>query len=178
MAKPLADEAITTILRLPRELLMLSCRAALPLSRSTLTHLSGVIRRHRARIASCWRKLNPGQQALLGLVHLRNGETFAGLAAGFGVGTATAWRYATEAVALPGSAHDLTCARIWDILSELAAAGLIVLADPPGSCKVVGRNRRQVTVPAGRCGHAAEATGEGHRALRDGPRGSARSGPR
>jgi hypothetical protein len=37
-------------------------------------------------------KLKPGQQALLILVHLRQGETFAGLAAGFGVGTATAWR--------------------------------------------------------------------------------------
>ena len=29
----------------------------------------------------------PGQQALLVLVYLRKGETFAGLAAGFGVGT-------------------------------------------------------------------------------------------
>jgi len=31
--------------------------------------------------------------------------------------------------ALPGSAHDLTAARIWGILRELPAAGLIVLAD-------------------------------------------------
>jgi hypothetical protein len=69
---------------------MLFYRAALPLSRSTLTYLAGVVRRHRKKIASCWRKLNPGQQALLVLVHLRKGETFAGLAAGFGVGTATA----------------------------------------------------------------------------------------
>ena len=30
---------------------------------------------------------------------------------------------------LPGSAHDLTAARIWGILRELAAAGLITLAD-------------------------------------------------
>ena len=30
---------------------------------------------------------------------------------------------------LPGSAHDLSAARIWGILRELAAAGLIVLAD-------------------------------------------------
>ena len=34
------------------------------------------------------------------LAHLRKGETFAELAAGFGVGTATAWRYVTETVAL------------------------------------------------------------------------------
>ena len=31
--------------------------------------------------------------------------------------------------ALPGSVHDLTAARIWGILDELAAAGLIILAD-------------------------------------------------
>ena len=30
---------------------------------------------------------------------------------------------------LPGSAHDLTAARIWGIVRELAAAGLITLAD-------------------------------------------------
>jgi len=34
------------------------------------------------------------------LVHLRKGETFADLAGGFGVGTATAWRYARETMAL------------------------------------------------------------------------------
>ena len=40
--------------------------------------MSGIIRRHRASIGSCWRKLNPGQRALLVLVHLRKGETLAG----------------------------------------------------------------------------------------------------
>ena len=39
--------------------------------------MSGIIR-HRASIGSCWRKLNPGQRALLVLVHLRKGETLAG----------------------------------------------------------------------------------------------------
>jgi Helix-turn-helix of DDE superfamily endonuclease len=47
-----------------------------------------------------WRKLNPGRQALLVLVYLHKGETFAGLAAGFGTGTATAWRYVRETVTL------------------------------------------------------------------------------
>jgi DDE superfamily endonuclease/Helix-turn-helix of DDE superfamily endonuclease len=79
---------------------MLFYRAALPLSRKTLTFVAGIIRRHRLLIGSCWRKLNPGQQALLVLVYLRKGETFAELAAGFGVGTTTAWRYVTETVAL------------------------------------------------------------------------------
>jgi DDE superfamily endonuclease len=79
---------------------MLFYRAALPLSRKTLTYAAGIIRRHRASIGSCWRKLNPGQQALLVLAYLRKGETFAELAAGFGVGTTTAWRYVTEMVEL------------------------------------------------------------------------------
>ena len=79
---------------------MLFYRAALPLSSKTLTFVSGLIRRHRTSIRSCWRKLNPGQQALLVLAHLRKGETFAELAAGFAVGTTTAWRYVQETVAL------------------------------------------------------------------------------
>ena len=79
---------------------MLFYRAALPLSSRTLTFVSGLIRRHRTSIRSCWRKLNPGQQALLVLAHLRKGETFAELAAGFAVGTTTAWRYVQETVAL------------------------------------------------------------------------------
>jgi hypothetical protein len=79
---------------------MLFYRAALPLSSRTLTFVAGVIRRHRASIGSCWRKLNPGKQALLVLVYLRKGETFGEIAAGFEVGTATAWRYVNETVAL------------------------------------------------------------------------------
>jgi len=177
---------------------VLSCPAALPLSAPTLTCAAGVIRRHRTKIGSAWRKLNPGRQALLVLAYLRTGDTFAELAAGFGIGTATAWRYVTETTALlaarapqlrqaltsaknaghayvvidgtltpidrvaagrpfysgkhrrhgmnlpviaspggdilwasgplPGAVHDLTAARIWGIIRELAAAGLIVLA--------------------------------------------------
>jgi hypothetical protein len=75
-------------------------RAALSLSRQTLTYLAGVIRRHRRSIGSRWRLLNPGQQALLVLAYLRKGETFDDLAAGFGVSTTTAWRYVEESVKL------------------------------------------------------------------------------
>jgi hypothetical protein len=75
-------------------------RAALPLSCKTLNYVAGIIRRHRKAAGSRWRKLNPGQQALLVLAYLRKGETFAELAAGFGIGTTTAWRYAQETVAL------------------------------------------------------------------------------
>ena len=178
---------------------MLFYPAALPLSSKTLNYAAGVIRRYRRKIGSCWRKLPPARQALLVLAYLRKGETFAELAAGFGIGTATAWRYVTETVALlaarspklpgalqdaiqaghafvvidgtlipidrvaadrpfysgkhrrhgmnlqviaspqgeilwvsgplPGAVHDLTAARIWGIVRQLADAGLIVLAD-------------------------------------------------
>jgi len=78
---------------------MLFYRAALPLSSQTLTYTAAVIRRHRKKIGSPWRRLSPAQQALLVLAYLRKGETYAELAAGSGVGTATAWRY-VETVAL------------------------------------------------------------------------------
>ena len=79
---------------------MLFYRAALPLSSRTLTFVSGIIRRHRISIGSCWRKLNPARQALLVLAYLRKGDTFAELAAGFDVGTTTAWRYVNETAGL------------------------------------------------------------------------------
>jgi DDE superfamily endonuclease/Helix-turn-helix of DDE superfamily endonuclease len=178
---------------------MLFYPATLPLSRQTLGYAAGIIRRRRQQIGSPWRKLNPGRQALLVLAYLRKGETFAELAAGFGISTATTWRYVTETVALlaarsprlrralaeaknagqaylvidgtlipidrvaadrpfysgkhhrhgmnlqviaspdgdivwvsgplPGAVHDLTAARIWGIIAELAACGLVVLGD-------------------------------------------------
>ena len=53
---------------------MLFYRAALPLSSRTLNYAAGIIRRHLKSIGSRWRKLNPGQQAMLVLVYLRKGE--------------------------------------------------------------------------------------------------------
>ena len=37
---------------------MLFSPAALPLSAQTLTYVAGIIRRHRKKIGSAWRKLN------------------------------------------------------------------------------------------------------------------------
>ncbi|HUN33560.1 MAG TPA: transposase family protein [Trebonia sp.] len=94
---------------------MLFYRAALPLSSRTLNYTAGIIRRHRAAIGSPWRKLAPGQQALLVLVYLRKGETFGLLAAGFGVSTTTAWRYVNETV-------DLLAARAPKLRQAIGAA--------------------------------------------------------
>lgn len=79
---------------------MLFYRAALPLPEKTLDFTAGIIRRHRKAIGSVRRRLDAGRQALPVLVHLKKGETFAQVAAGFGVGTATAWRYVNEALGL------------------------------------------------------------------------------
>ncbi len=61
--------------------------SSIALSNRTLSHLAGLIRAHRHQQRSHWRRLNPGRQALLALAHLRNGDPFTRLAAGFGVGT-------------------------------------------------------------------------------------------
>ncbi|MFJ6677417.1 transposase family protein [Actinosynnema sp. NPDC091369] len=90
---------------------MLSYPASIPLSNRTLVHLAELIRAERTRRRSRWRRLEPGRQALLVLAHLRNGDTHARLAVGFGVSHSTAWRYVREAVdLLAGLADDLHAA--------------------------------------------------------------------
>jgi hypothetical protein len=79
---------------------MLSYSATIPLSTRALNHLADRIRGHRKQRRSRWRRLEPGRQALLALAHLRNGDTFTRLAAGFQIGVATAWHYVQEAIAL------------------------------------------------------------------------------
>jgi hypothetical protein len=136
-------------------------RAALPLSSKTLNYAAGIVRRHRASIGSLWRKLNPGQQALLVLAYLRKGETFADLAAGFGVGTATAWRYVNETVALLAARAPKLCRAIRDakragyayvVLDGTLIAIDRVAADRPfysGKHKRHGMNLQVIASPAG-----------------------------
>jgi hypothetical protein len=83
----------------PRSL-VLTYPATIPLSRRSLTHLADLLRAHRARRGTRYRRLSAGRQALLVLAHLRNGDTPARLAAGFAVSPTTAWRYIREAVDL------------------------------------------------------------------------------
>ncbi|PZT72595.1 MULTISPECIES: transposase family protein [unclassified Streptomyces] len=79
---------------------MLVYPSGIDLSSRVLRHLSGVLAGHRRRIGSRWRRLSCGRQALLVLAHLRCGDTYARLAAGFRIGIATAYRYIREAVDL------------------------------------------------------------------------------
>jgi len=79
---------------------MLFYRKCLHVSTLTRSWLALLIRDHRRRIGSRYRAIDEREQALLVLVYLREGETFADLAASFGVGVATAWRYVQEGVML------------------------------------------------------------------------------
>ena len=140
---------------------MLFYRAALPLSSRTLTYVSGIIRRHRSAAGSRWRKLNPGKQALLVLVYLRKGETSAGLAAGFGVGTATAWRYVNETVSLLAARAPKLCKAVRDAKNNGHAYVVLdgtlipinrVAADRPfysGKHKKHGMNLQVIASPGG-----------------------------
>ncbi|GIM96858.1 hypothetical protein Ato02nite_086510 [Paractinoplanes toevensis] len=85
---------------------MLSYPSTISLSNRTLNHLAERIRVHRQQRKSRWRRLAPGRRALLALAHLRNGDTYTRLAAGFEIGVSTAWRYVQEAIALLSTAAD------------------------------------------------------------------------
>jgi hypothetical protein len=69
-------------------------------SSSALRFLAARLRERRCALGTRWRRLSAGRQALLTFAHLRNGQPYAQLAAGFGVGTTTVYRYVTEAVEL------------------------------------------------------------------------------
>ncbi|URM90507.1 transposase family protein [Streptomyces sp. MRC013] len=77
---------------------MLVYPSGLDLSSAHLRFLTARLRERRRAIGSRWRRLNAGRQALLALAHLRHGHPYAHLAAGFDIGTTTAYRYITEAV--------------------------------------------------------------------------------
>jgi hypothetical protein len=70
----------------------------LSVSNHALITLSDALRHRRAQAGTRWRRLSAGEQARLVLPHLRKGETYADLAAGFAVGTKTVFRYLREAL--------------------------------------------------------------------------------
>jgi hypothetical protein len=86
-------------------------RATLDLPDELVSFVENVIAARRSEKRSPWRALTSFDQAVLTLVWLRDGDTFAQLGAHFGVSTDTAWRYATEAMrALATLAPDLATA--------------------------------------------------------------------
>lgn len=93
---------------------MLTYPAMLPgVSEEQLGLLAGLIAAHRRRIGARWRRLSPPRQALLVLAYLRKNETVEALAAGFGVGAATAWRYVQEGIALLAGRAPSLAEALW-----------------------------------------------------------------
>ncbi|MFF5284517.1 transposase family protein [Streptomyces sp. NPDC013171] len=77
---------------------MLVYPSSIDLSDHTLRYLAGRLTSRRQEIGTRWRRLAPERQALLALARLRCGDTYAQLAARFGVGIATVFRSIGEAV--------------------------------------------------------------------------------
>ncbi|WBB82118.1 transposase family protein [Micromonospora sp. WMMD882] len=129
--------------------------------------LSDLIRVHRAQRGSRWRRLNPGRQALLVLAHLRNGDTYSRLAAGFAIGATTAWRYVRGTITLLATlADDLNaCATRAARLAYAILDGTLIPIDRVADQKPYysGKHKRHgVTVqvvadPAGRLVWASPA---------------------
>ncbi|NUW05289.1 transposase family protein [Streptomyces sp. CAI 127] len=77
---------------------MLVYPSSIDLSSRTLRYLSSQLRARRREIGTRWRRLPADRQALLSLAHLRCGDTYTQLAAGFRIGVATVYRYIREAI--------------------------------------------------------------------------------
>lgn len=139
---------------------MLVYPSGVDVSSSALRFLTQQLRRHRRTIGSRWRRLSAGRQALLALAHLRVGHTYAQLAAGFGVGTTTAYRYVTEAVELlaalaPSLADAVRTASVkaFVILDGTLLPIDRIVADHPfhsGKHKKHGMNVQVIADPFGR----------------------------
>jgi len=133
-------------------------------SNRALIMLADVLRAHRTKLRTRWRRLDAGQQALLTVAHLRKGETYADLACGFQIGTSTVYRYLREALELlaamaPTLAQAIDVARgkafvILDgTLLRIDRVGMTGGRDRPyysGKHKVHGLNVQVLADPAGR----------------------------
>src|SRR3954454_15220249 len=126
--------------------------------------LADALRRHRNQLATRWRKLSAGRQALLVIAYLRKGETYAELACGFQIGTSTVYRYVREAITLlaamaPTLAEAIEVARgkafvILDgTLLRIDRVGMASGRDRPyysGKHQCHGVNVQVIADPAGR----------------------------
>ncbi|MGW2684592.1 IS5 family transposase [Streptomyces sp. NPDC001414] len=146
---------------------MLVYPSGVDVSSSALRLLAARLREHRRALGTRWGRLNAGRQALLTLAHLRNGQPYAQLAAGFGIGTTTAYRYITEAVKLLAAlAPTLTeavraaSAKAYVILDGTLLPIDRIAADRPfysGKHKKHGMNVQVIADPKGRLMWASPA---------------------
>lgn len=92
------DGFSTKITGVCRELRVLVRPSSIDPSSRTLRFLTGQLAARHAKTGTRWRRLPAGRKALPALARLRCGDTYAQLAAGFGIGIATVCRYIREAV--------------------------------------------------------------------------------
>ncbi|MFE9377607.1 transposase family protein [Streptomyces sp. NPDC006855] len=139
---------------------MLVCPSSIDLSSRTLRCLTGRLAARRGEFGTRWRRLTANRQALLALVHLRCGDTYAQLAAGFGIGVATVYRYIREAVDVLSAlaptlaeAMDIARTKAFVILDGTLLPIDRIAADVPyysGKHKRHGMNVQVLTDPFGR----------------------------
>ncbi|MGA5065262.1 transposase family protein [Streptomyces exfoliatus] len=139
---------------------MLVYPSSMDLSSRTLRCLTGRLAVRRGEIGTRWRRLTAGRQALLALAHLRCGDTYAQLAAGFGIGIATVDRYIREAVEVlasvaptPAEVMPIARAKAFVILDGTLLPIDRIAADRPyysGKHKRHGMNVQVLTDPFGR----------------------------
>ncbi|MFD6803034.1 transposase family protein [Streptomyces cyaneofuscatus] len=139
---------------------MLVYPSSIDLSSSTLRYLTEQLAVRQREIGTRWRRLPAGRQALLALAHLRCGDTYAQLAAGFGIGIATVYRYIREAIEVlaalaPALAEAMETARTkaFVILDGTLLPIDRIAADGPyysGKHKRHGMNVQVLTDPFGR----------------------------
>ncbi|WP_328723068.1 transposase family protein [Streptomyces sp. NBC_00247] len=139
---------------------MLVYPSAIDLSSAHLRHLARCLAAHRRKIGTRWRRITPSRQALLVLAHLRCGDTYAQLAAAFGIGIATVYRYVREAIHVlaalaPSLAEAVRTARrlAFVILDGTLLPIDRIAADTPycsGKHKRHGMNVQVLTDPFGR----------------------------
>uniref|UniRef100_A0AAU3IB72 Transposase family protein n=1 Tax=Streptomyces sp. NBC_01393 TaxID=2903851 RepID=A0AAU3IB72_9ACTN len=138
---------------------MLVHPSSIDLSSRTLRYLTGQLAGRRREIGTRWRPA-AGRQGLLALAHLRCGDTYAQLAAGFSIGIATVYRYIREAVEVPTTlaptlAEAMTTARTkaFVILDGTLLPIDRIAADTPyhsGKHKRHGMNVQVLADPFGR----------------------------
>jgi hypothetical protein len=134
--------------------------SSIDLSSRTLRFLAGQLTMRRQEIGTRWRRLSAARQALLALAHLRCGDTYAQLAAGFGIGIATVFRYIREAIEVlsalaPSLAEAMRAIRTkaFVILDDTLLPIDRIAADTPyysGKHKRHGMNVQVLTDPFGR----------------------------
>lgn len=102
---------------------MTSYPAGINASNHALITVSDALRQRRTMVGTRWRRLTAGQQALLAVAHLRKGETYADLAAGFGIGTTTVFRYIREALGVLAA----LCPSLPQAMTVAAAKDFVIL---------------------------------------------------